>query len=76
MGCPPKNVHSLDRAIRIGLGLFLLGLYYLGPQTQWGLLGLLPLATALSGRCPVYQLLGLNTLTIGMPRIRMHPPRE
>lgn len=73
-GCPPKNVHSMDRAIRIGIGLFLLGLLYVGPHTQWGLLGLFPLMTGLSGRCFLYQLLGINTVGIGLPKIRVHDP--
>lgn len=57
----PRNEGTLDRALRIILGLILLSLVFIGPQTLWGLVGLVPLATGLMGYCPVYQILGLNT---------------
>ncbi|WP_027245596.1 YgaP family membrane protein [Leisingera daeponensis] len=57
----PRNEGTLDRALRIILGLILLSLVFIGPQTLWGLIGLVPLATGLMGYCPVYQILGLNT---------------
>ncbi|WP_328516934.1 DUF2892 domain-containing protein [Pseudomonas triclosanedens] len=31
---------------------------FLGPQTPWGWLGLVPLVTGSLGACPVYRLLG------------------
>lgn len=57
----PRNEGTLDRALRVILGLILLSLVFIGPQTLWGLIGLVPLATGLMGYCPVYQILGLNT---------------
>jgi len=57
----PKNEGTLDRALRSVLGLGLLSLVVVGPQTLWGLLGLIPLGTALLGSCPVYTLLGIST---------------
>jgi len=57
----PRNEGTLDRALRILLGLILLSLVFIGPQTLWGLIGLVPLATGLMGYCPLYQVLGLNT---------------
>ena len=56
-----RNVGTLDRAARIVLGLGLLSLVFIGPQTYWGLLGLVPLATAVVGWCPPYALLGIST---------------
>jgi hypothetical protein len=56
-----KNVGSADRAIRIIVGLGVLSLVFVGPQTPWGYLGLLPLVTGLVGWCPPYALLGINT---------------
>ena len=56
-----KNVGTIDRAARVVLGLVLLALVFVGPQTPWGWLGLIPLVTGLAGRCPAYKLLGLNT---------------
>jgi len=55
------NEGFLDRAIRVALGVGLLSLTVLGPQTLWGLLGLIPLATGLVGYCPLYQLTGITT---------------
>lgn len=55
------NVGGIDRALRIVLGLVLLSLVVVGPQTLWGLLGLVPLATGLMRFCPVYPLLGIST---------------
>ncbi|TMV10179.1 DUF2892 domain-containing protein [Ruegeria sediminis] len=56
-----RNESTMDRAARILLGLVLLSLTVVGPQTMWGLLGLVPLLTGLAGYCPVYQILGLST---------------
>jgi hypothetical protein len=57
----PSNEHRIDRIVRVAVGLGLLGLTVLGPQTLWGLVGLVPLATGLIGSCPMYSLLGLST---------------
>ena len=57
----PKNVGSIDRALRVVLGLGLLSLVFVGPQTAWGWLGIVPLATALLSSCPAYTLLGIGT---------------
>jgi len=62
-----KNEGQLDRAIRIGGGLVLLSLTYVGPRTPWGLLGLVPLVTGLVGFCPLYRALGATT----RPRARL-----
>ena len=55
------NVGSVDRALRVVLGLALIGLVFVGPQTPWGWLGLIPLVTGLVRFCPLYSLLGFNT---------------
>ena len=56
-----QNVGKIDRLIRFVVGLGILSLIFVGPQTMWGLLGLIPLGTALIGWCPPYTLLGINT---------------
>ncbi|MDX5362460.1 MAG: DUF2892 domain-containing protein [Alphaproteobacteria bacterium] len=56
-----QNVGSIDRAVRIVVGLFLVSLVFWGPQTLWGLIGLVPIVTALAGTCPAYTILGLST---------------
>jgi hypothetical protein len=56
-----QNIGPIDRAIRSIAGIGLLSLIFFGPQTWWGLVGIVPLVTALIGWCPPYALLGLNT---------------
>ena len=56
-----QNVGKIDRLIRFIVGLGILSLIFVGPQTMWGLLGLIPLGTAVIGWCPPYTLLGINT---------------
>lgn len=57
----PRNEGTLDRALRIIVGLVLLSLIFVGPKSMWGLIGLVPLITGLVGYCPLYQIVGLNT---------------
>lgn len=56
-----QNVGSIDRAIRAIAGIGLISLVFVGPQTVWGWIGVVPLATAIIGWCPPYALLGINT---------------
>jgi len=44
-----QNVGTAERAIRIVIGVVLLALMVVGPKTWWGLVGLVPLGTALWG---------------------------
>lgn len=60
-----KNVHPIERIIRIALGLVLTSLAFVGPANPWFFLGLIPLMTGLVGWCPPYSLLGINTCKIG-----------
>jgi hypothetical protein len=57
----PKNVHAIERWFRVLIGLFVLSLIFWGPQSWWGLLGLIPLATGIIGSCPLYTVLGITT---------------
>lgn len=57
----PANESTIDRAVRIVLGLGALSLVFVGPQTSWGWLGLIPLATGALGSCPIYSVLGIST---------------
>lgn len=52
---------TIDRSIRIVIGLVLIGLAATGAVGWWGWLGLLPLATGAIGWCPPYALFGRNT---------------
>jgi hypothetical protein len=61
-----KNVGSLDKTLRIVLGLGLLSLLFVleAPMKYLGLIGLVPLATSLMGWCPLYSLIGVNTCRV------------
>ena len=56
-----QNVGNIDRTLRIVVGLILLSLIFVGPQTWWGLIGGIPLTTAFMRNCPAYSILGVNT---------------
>lgn len=56
-----KNIHPMERVIRIVGGLVLTSLAFVGPANSWFLLGLIPLATGLLGWCPPYAMLGIST---------------
>jgi hypothetical protein len=56
------NENIGDRMIRIWVGAWLFVLALAGPTWWWGLLGLFPLITGWTGRCPLYALLGRSTL--------------
>jgi hypothetical protein len=58
------NLGSIDRTIRILAGIGLLALVFVGPQTPWGFLGLVPLLTGVIGFCPAYCPLGLSTCRV------------
>ena len=59
-----RNEGVADRVIRVAAGLAVLSLAFVGPQTAWGYLGLIPLLTVLVGYCPIYKMVGLNTCPI------------
>ncbi len=58
-----KNVGNTERVIRaiVGLGLLSLIVILEGNARWWGLIGLVPLATAAIGYRPPYAMLGINT---------------
>jgi len=58
------NEGTIDRVLRVVVGLGILSLALVGPQTPWGYVGLVPLATGLIGFCPLYAMLGINTCPV------------
>lgn len=56
-----RNMGGLDRGVRVVIGVGLIALALTGPQSPWGWIGLVPLATALIGWCPLYRVLGIRT---------------
>lgn len=55
------NIGNLDRALRILLGLALIGLAGFGAIGVWGYLGIVPLLTGVVALCPLYSVLGIAT---------------
>lgn len=59
-----KNEGTIDRSLRVVAGLALLSIAFVGPQTPWGYVGIVPLLTGLMGWCPLYTVLGINTCSV------------
>jgi hypothetical protein len=55
------NEGMLDRGLRIGGGLLLIGLAVTGVVGAWGYVGVVPLVTGAVGMCPLYSILGIDT---------------
>ncbi len=55
-----KNVGGADKSFRViaGLVIIALGLIY---SSWWGLIGIIPVFTGLTGRCPAYLPFGIST---------------
>ncbi|MDA8420474.1 MAG: DUF2892 domain-containing protein [Pseudomonadota bacterium] len=60
-----QNVGSMDKVVRVIIGLALLSLVFvLKGSIRWlGLIGLVPIFTAFVGWCPAYSLFGINSST-------------
>lgn len=58
------NIGKTDKIIRWIAGIIIaaLGLYY---QSWWGLIAIIPIATAILGYCPAYWPLKINTCKKG-----------
>lgn len=55
------NIAGWDRAIRVVVGLGLIGLSLSGVIGAWGWIGVVPAATGLIGNCPLYSVLGVGS---------------
>ena len=62
------NESTLDRALRVAVGLALLVWFFMDQSSgalHWlKLIGLVPLVTGLVGTCPVYSVLGISTCPV------------
>jgi len=56
-----RNIGGAERIMRIIGGAAIISLAFVGPQSPWAYLGIIPLATGLMGWCPPYALLGIST---------------
>jgi len=59
------NVGTIDRVIRVVVGLALLALFFFYPGAWWlwitSIVGVILVATGAIGTCPIYMALGLST---------------
>ncbi len=58
------NMGSVDRVVRILVGLAVIGAG-IAFKSWWGAVGIVLLATAGVGFCPLYTLLGVSTRKVG-----------
>jgi hypothetical protein len=56
-----KNIGNTERMVRIAAGLAILSLAFVGPESPWAYLGVVPLLTGFVGWCPPYALFGIST---------------
>ncbi|AIA56808.1 YgaP family membrane protein [Acidithiobacillus caldus] len=61
------NEGSIDRFLRVVIGIVLIALVFVGPKTPWGWVGIVPLVTGLAGFCPAYALFGIRTCKLPKP---------
>jgi fatty acid desaturase len=59
-----SNAGSIDRALRVIIGLALVGLTAAGTIGVWGWIGVIPLVTGVIGFCPAYTILGISTCSM------------
>jgi hypothetical protein len=62
-----KNVGSIDRILRIVVGLALIAGFFLNADAslRWlYLIGIVPLATGLMSTCPLYRVFGFSTCPV------------
>ena len=57
------NVGTIDRVIRVVLGLAIIGVGY-NFGSWWGAVGIVPLFTAAIGWCPVYVPFGISSCSV------------
>lgn len=55
------NVGSIDRVVRIVVGLGLIGATLAGAIGGWGWIGIVPILTGIFARCPAYVPFGMST---------------
>ncbi len=55
------NEGTLDRVLRVVVGLLLIGLAVTHVIGVWGWIGVVPLVAGAVGFCPLYSILGIRT---------------
>lgn len=59
-----RNEGTVDRVLRVIVGLVLIALALTGVFSPWGWVGVVPLVTGLVGVCPVYSIFGIRTCRV------------
>lgn len=59
------NVGTVDRVVRIGAGVALVGLAIAGMIGPWGYIGIVAILTGFFRVCPAYSVMGINTCSTG-----------
>ena len=59
------NVGTVDRVVRIGAGVALVGLAIAGTIGPWGYIGVVGILTGFFRVCPAYSVIGINTCSTG-----------
>lgn len=59
-----KNIGTVDKIIRVLIGLALIALVFVGPQTPWGWIGVPFILIALVGVCPIYKIIGVSSCKV------------
>lgn len=67
------NLGNLDMIVRIMAGVVLILLMAVGEIGGWGLIGLVLAVTGAARYCPLYAVLGLNTMKKVHHPARGHP---
>lgn len=60
-----RNIGSIDRTVRIAVGVVLTVLAASGTIGRWGWIGFVPLITGLLSNCPLYRIFGISTCRSG-----------
>lgn len=55
-----RNVGNIERTLRITFGITIM-VVGVCRRKWWGVFGLMPLVTGISGICPAYSMLGIST---------------
>ena len=63
-----RNIGTVDQVVRLVLGVALIACVFVGPQTPWGWVGLIPFVTAFVRFCPAYWLVGVRTCAMPQPK--------
>jgi hypothetical protein len=67
-----QNVAVWDRVLRVFVGVVFLALAVIEPRAVWGLLGVVPLLTGLTGFCPLYRAFDITSYRPGHRELHAH----